>query len=379
MNLALLIGRFPPGPPLGGAELQAAEWAARLAARHRVSVITRRLPPALPACERHEAAGTGGAYDIRRTAVSPLPGLRTLLDRRAVAAVVASLDPRPDRLLCFQTFVSGWIGVALQRRLGIPALVWVRGEDELRLEASTRTRHISMAVWREAGAVLVQTQAQREALLSAVAARDAALARAIAAKLDVVPNGIALPADVSPPGAGVLGVGRLIRDKGFDVLIEALAGRGIPLVLAGEGPERVALERLAGARGVAVRFEGFVPAARLAVLRDAAACAVLPSRRGEGFPNAVLETMAHARAVVVTPAAGGGELVRDGDNGVVVPADDAGALGAALERLHRDPARAAALGAAARATAARYAWEQVEPRLEAALARHTPRAESVPS
>lgn len=367
MNVALLIGRFPPGPPLGGAELQAAEWAARLARRHHVTVITRRLPATLPACERRDG------YDVRRTPVAPVPGLRTVLDLRACAAVVGRLDPRPELLLCFQTFVSGWIGVRLQRRFGIPALVWVRGEDELRVTGSARGRQ-SPGVWREAAGVLVQSEAQARALLAAARARDAGLAREIEARLAIVPNGIALPPAVTPPGEAVLGVGRLIADKGWQDLIAALAGRGIPLVLAGEGPDRPALEALARARQVEVRFEGFVGRARLAALLEDARGVALPSRRGEGVPNVVLEAMAHGRTPVVTPVAGGGTLVRDGVEGLVVPPGDVRALGDAVERLVREPALAARLGAAARSAAARYAWERVEPALEDVLARHAARA-----
>ncbi|HET7225494.1 MAG TPA: glycosyltransferase family 4 protein, partial [Candidatus Eisenbacteria bacterium] len=341
MNLALLIGRFPPG--VGGAELQAAEWAARLARRHHVTVITRRLPANLPACERRDG------YDVRRTPVVPVPGLRTVLDLRACAAVVDGLDPRPDLLLCFQTFVSGWIGVRLQRRYGIPALVWVRGEDELRVTGSARGRQ-SPGVWREATGVLVQSETQRTALLAAARARDPGLARDVEGKLAVVPNGVVLPPAVTPPGQAVLGVGRLIADKGWHDLIAALAGRGIPLVLAGIGPERAALETLARARQVDVRFQGFVGRERLGALLEGARCVVLPSRRGEGFPNVVLEAMAHGRAPVVTPVSGGGTLVRDGEDGVVVRSGDVRALGEAVERLTRDPALAARLGATARAT-----------------------------
>ena len=53
MNLAILIGHFPPGA-FGGAELQAEAWARRLAARHRVTVVTRRVPHGLPPSERRD-------------------------------------------------------------------------------------------------------------------------------------------------------------------------------------------------------------------------------------------------------------------------------------------------------------------------------------
>ncbi|MCA9635151.1 MAG: glycosyltransferase, partial [Myxococcales bacterium] len=59
---------------------------------------------------------------------------------------------------------------------------------------------------------------------------------------------------------GVLFVGRLIRQKGVDDLLRAVAALGgaIPVAIAGDGPERPRLERLARALGVPARFHGFV-------------------------------------------------------------------------------------------------------------------------
>src|SRR6185295_18792089 len=83
VRLAILIGHFPPGA-FGGAELQAEQWARRLAPRHEVVVITRRDPPTQPAQERRDG------YDIRRLPVSPVPLLRTALDLEAIARAVAA-------------------------------------------------------------------------------------------------------------------------------------------------------------------------------------------------------------------------------------------------------------------------------------------------
>jgi glycosyltransferase involved in cell wall biosynthesis len=164
-------------------------------------------------------------------------------------------------------------------------------------------------------------------------------------------------------------VGRLISDKGMDVLIDACAAAGRPLVIAGSGPERAALEARATRSGVAVRFAGFVGREALATLYRESSAVVLAARRGEGLPNVLLEAMAHGRPVVATPCAGTRDLLEDGANGWLVPAGDVGALAEALRRLHAEPAMAARLGAAGRATAERFAWEHVQPRLEAALER----------
>lgn len=362
MNLCILIGHFPPGA-FGGAELQAERWAQRLAARHRVTVVTRRDPRGSPESEMRDG------FTVRRLPVSRLPLLRTALDLAALSRAVGRITPRPDLLLCFQTFISGLAGTRIQRRTGIPALVWVRGESEYRLADGPFTRWLSPRVWKEARAVLVQSEANRAALLAELA-RHAPWARAgVEGRLEVVPNGLDLPPPPFAPGAGALVVGRLIPEKGVDVVVDAMAGLGGRLTVAGEGPERARLEARARRLGVEARFEGHVSTARLASLYRETSCVVLASRRGEGLPNVLLEAFACARAVVATPVAGVRDLVDDGVNGLLCPCGDVGALRACLARLSNEPGLGARLGAAARVTAERFAWERVEPLLEAALER----------
>lgn len=362
MHLALLIGHFPPGA-FGGAELQAEGWARRLADRHQVTVITRRDPPTQPARERRDG------FEVVRLAVARPPGLRTLLDLRAIGRAVAALEPRPALLLCFQTFVSGLAGVLAGARQDVPVVVWIRGEAEYRLRPWSVHRHVGPAVWWRARGVLVQSEANRRALLAALERADPRGAAGVSHKLEVVGNGLELPPPPFAPGAGVLGVGRLIGDKGMDLLIEAAAAAGVPATIAGEGPERPRLERLAARRGGACRFAGFVARPELDALYRGAACVVLAARRGEGLPNVVLEAMAQARPVIATACAGAADLIVDGTNGLLVPPGDAGALAAALARLVGDPALAARLGAGARATAERFAWPRVRTELERVLAR----------
>ncbi len=360
MNLALLIGAFPPGA-IGGAEFQAEAWAGRLARRHRVTVITRRVPASRPARESRDG------FDVVALPPSRWAPLRPFADRAAIARTVGAMRPRPDVALCFQTFVSGWAGVHVQRRFGVPAVVWVRGEDEIRFGARWRARLVSPGVWAAARGVRVQSDEMRAALLAELAPAARA---ALEAKLAVVPNGIELPpAPSAAPGHRVLAVGRLRPIKGMDVVIDAVAGAQGLLTIAGDGPERARLEAQARAHGLDVRFAGAVARDALAALYREASCVVLASRFGEGFPNVLLEAMAHGRAVVATRVTGVAELVRDGENGLLVPPGDPLALKDALARLAHERGLAERLGAAARATAERYAWDAIEPRLEALLER----------
>ncbi|PWC28873.1 glycosyltransferase [Teichococcus aestuarii] len=162
----------------------------------------------------------------------------------------------------------------------------------------------------------------------------------------------ALPAELPdlPEGSPrLLALGRLHANKAFDTLLRALPHvPGAVLLLAGEGPERETLTRLAGELGVAerVRFLGW----RQDTAALLAACDVMvcPSRH-EPLGNVVLEGWSAARPVVAADADGPAELIRDGETGLLVPRDQPEALGRALATLLADPGRRATLAAAGRA------------------------------
>jgi glycosyltransferase involved in cell wall biosynthesis len=179
-----------------------------------------------------------------------------------------------------------------------------------------------------------------------------------AERAHVVPNfaadhGGAAPAAMPPAPAGtrwLLALGRLHANKGFDVLLRALAllPPGVRLALAGEGPERAALERLARELGVAERVAFLGWRQDVGALLAACAVFVCPSRH-EPLGNVVLEAWSAARPVVAAAAQGPSELIADGVTGMLVPREDPAALAVALGALLADPARAAALAAAGRA------------------------------
>ena len=177
-----------------------------------------------------------------------------------------------------------------------------------------------------------------------------------AERAHVVPNFAhdlagAAPAGLSaPPGAPrLLALGRLHRNKGFDVLLRALASLpGAHLSLAGEGPERAALEALARGLAVAdrVAFLGWrEDAGALLAACDVFVC---PSRH-EPLGNVVLEAWSAARPVVAAAAQGPREVVRDGETGLLVPVDAPEPLAAVVSALLADAPRRAALAAAGRA------------------------------
>lgn len=140
----------------------------------------------------------------------------------------------------------------------------------------------------------------------------------------------------------VLAVGSLIRRKGFDVLIEAVArarhGLRMKVCIVGDGPERSSLQDLALRLGVSDRFDfmGEVPASRMPEVFFGADVFVLSSR-SEGRPNVVVEALASGLPVISTCLDGVQGMIDDGINGWLVAVDDGDGLARALDAASTEP------------------------------------------
>jgi glycosyltransferase involved in cell wall biosynthesis len=134
-----------------------------------------------------------------------------------------------------------------------------------------------------------------------------------------------------PSDSYALVVSRLSPEKGVDVAIDACRIAGIPLVIAGEGPERAALERRAD--GAEVSFRGRVEGAELAELRSRAAIALAPSRSAETFGIAVAEAMAAGLPIAASRVGALPELL---DADALVTPGDPGELAGAIARIAGD-------------------------------------------
>ena len=175
-------------------------------------------------------------------------------------------------------------------------------------------------------------------------------------KVHVVHCGV-VPDDHAPArtaGDGrlrLLDVGRLAQVKGHGVLLEALARlreRGVDaeLTIVGDGPKREALEEFAREIGLAevVRFTGAIGQDEIAAHYESADVFAHASF-AEGIPVVLMEAMNHRLPVVATRVMGVGELVRDGENGLLVRPARADLFADALERLAADPDLRARMGA----------------------------------
>ena len=163
----------------------------------------------------------------------------------------------------------------------------------------------------------------------------------------------------------LLFLGRLIKRKGVDVLLKAMArvpGDGaVQLVIAGSGDEQHALERQTRDLGLAdrVRFVGRVDGTEKTYLLQHAIATVMPTRGWEAFPLVLMETYAAGRPVIGSRVPGIGDLVQHGRTGLLVPQEDVDELAAVLRHVLSDPAGAEVMGRAAREVAQHYSWDSV--------------------
>ncbi len=186
-------------------------------------------------------------------------------------------------------------------------------------------------------------------------------------RLHVIRQGLRLPPPpVDPPPWSeplrLLTVGRLVPKKGHDLLLRALAsavshGLDATLVVVGEGPERARLAHLSRELGLEERitWSGGLPRDQVESLLArgtdlfALACRVADDGDRDGIPVALMEAMARGIPVISTDVSGIPELVRDGQTGVLVPAEDPAAFAEAIAHLAADPSLRRRVVTAARA------------------------------
>lgn len=354
MRVALVL----PGLSAGGTErvvsLLANHWAAR---GWLVSIVTMEEP------------GTAPYYplDPRITIVQlALPAIRRPLSaetqtvvRRILALRRALRALAPDVVIAFLTRAN-IVTLLATRGSGLPVIVSERNNAALQ-SASRVWRWLRAHLYRRAHGVVTMTPGAHDHLARTTGARG----RVIPNFVD--PGVVDLP---QTPGTVLTAAGRLVPQKGFDLLLEAFAriAAAFPewrLVIWGEGSERAALEAQRDRLGLGERVQlpgiSSTPGAWLAT-----AGVFVLSSRFEGWGNVLLEAMAAGRPVVAFDCPWGPrEMITDGRDGLLVPCGDVAALAEALARLLGDPALRLRLAAAARVSTRRFSIDRIAPRWDA--------------
>jgi glycosyltransferase involved in cell wall biosynthesis len=277
---------------------------------------------------------------------------------KQIARIAALIREQDVRIVHATDFNTNLLALAAARLAG--AKVIVSRVDLGHLRHGFGKWHREAEKWnaRRADLVIANADAVREVCL-----RDE---RCKPERVLVVRNGIDLarfdelaaqplqaPLPLGPEDVGVAVIGNLWPVKGHRTLVEAAAllARRLPRVkflCAGEGPEREHLEKRIAELGLKDRV--FLLGHRLdvpAILGRVRAACLCSS--AEGLSNALMEAMASRLPIVATAVGGNPELVRPGENGLLVPYGDAASLADKLHELFRDEARAAAMGRNGRA------------------------------
>jgi glycosyltransferase involved in cell wall biosynthesis len=362
-------------PTLGGGETHIRRLGALLvAAGDAATVLTRRADPAWPVEE------TLNGIRVRRVP-PPGPGLGGKY-RMLPAAFREALReaPRHDVLVVRGTRVLGLPGLVAARARGTAVVMQPEINGELSGEVFTwgkrwargpagRLVHAAVGLrnrfWRDADAFVAMSRLIRDEMLAASIPGE---------RIRLLPHGVdtarfrpasaeeraSLRARLGLP-AGLLAVysGRLLRGKGLETLVDALAAPSVPphvgLVLVGSGEGQAldateALARRVAERGLdtRVRFAG-----RTDQVEDylrACDLFVFPSLF-EALGIALVEAAACGLPAIASRTGGIVDVIEDGRSGLLVPPGEAGALAAALALLAGDAGRRAAMGEQARAVA----------------------------
>jgi len=351
----------------GGAErvmtLLAGEWARR---GNEVTLVTLGAAtgdhyPLDPAVRRV-------ALDLLQNSTSPLQALKNNVARLA-GLRQALRASRPDVVISFMD-VTNILTLAATAGLRVPVIVSER-IDPRHYPIGGGWHWLRRRLYPVAAGVVVQTRAVEEWARQLVPAEKV---RVIANPVEPRVGG---RDDASPElqvwcreEPYIIAVGRLDRQKGFDLLLEAYARLQKPrprLLILGEGPERAVLEEQRSRLGLEAEanLPGRVPDPTPYI---AGSQFFILSSRYEGFPNVLLEAMAAGKGVLSFDCPSGpAELIENGRNGLLIEPQNIDGLAASMQQLLDNPQQAQTLGDAAQETARRYSLAEITDQWDALI------------
>ncbi|HZW84618.1 MAG TPA: glycosyltransferase family 4 protein [Nitrososphaerales archaeon] len=337
---------FDPPENIGGIEKRVASYALELVARgHEVSVIS---------CSpiKHYDIGKryGASFMEHPSSISKLP-------QACARAVFFMSKQNADSLVVLSGAPSalGAFVLLYAKVLQIPSLAFCYGRDILSSRKSLTERSFLGISLKAARKVAVNSEYTRGLLPRSLERKAVVIYPTVTRDENDRRNQTHSTNNLQT----ILFVGRLVRRKGVDLLIEAFAEiaqkhQDVGLRIVGEGPELDNLSRLAKDLGVSdkVSFTGTLREAALQSAFDDSDVLAMPSRSSsgdvEGFGTVVIEAGARGLPVVGSASGGISEAVADGVTGILVPEGDSRALAAAIRRLLDDDELRTRMGLAAR-------------------------------
>ena len=370
MNIAIFASAFYPH--FGGVEEVSRNLALEYKQRgHEVVVLTSQYPASLPACERVQGIEVRRfAWEMPNSSLGGMTRFARCYPVDMVSVIRLLREKNIDLIHVHCLSANGFYALGAALLTGLPLVVTTHGERTM--DAGKLYQKSVIANWT------FKRLMARAAYVTACSEQTLNDARqfigsSLAGKSQPIYSGFSLDefdagqAAYPHPCPYLLALGRIVPQKGFDVLIDAYARLSArmadapDLLIAGEGPERDILQKRVGDLGLTDRVHliGFADRPTAVSLFRGCEMFILPSRHEpQGIVN--LEAMACAKPVIASRVGGVPEIVLDGVTGLLVPGEDPAALAQALEGLLADPQKAKALGDAGRArVVAEFTWPRI--------------------
>ncbi len=324
-------------------------------------------------------SGEGGRFAevlMRGLPIPRYPQLKMgLPSRRALVRLWTAR--RPDLVHLVTEGPLGWSALQAAAQLKLPVV------SDFRTNFHAYSQHYGVAWMRtpimaylrkfhnRCASTMVPTEALRQELQASGFQRVRVVARGVdTQRFDPARRSQDLRSSwgAGPDTLVAMCVGRIAPEKNLQAVLAAAAAMratdpGMRLVLVGDGPEKARLEQA----HPEVLFAGLRRGEDLAAHYASADVFLFPSLT-ETFGNVVMEAMASGLAVVAYDQAAAGQLIRQGDNGLLAPSGDGAGFSRLARQLVGDLPRARAMGQRARETARRMDWGRIVEAVEAAYA-----------
>jgi glycosyltransferase involved in cell wall biosynthesis len=371
VRVLIVSGIWPPD--VGGPASHAPELAAFLLDRgHSVEIVTTAT-----------AAPAKRPYEIRWVDRATPVGLR----QARVTAWIRERATHADVVYATSMLGRATLGATLARRPVVVKLVadeayerarrWGLFDGDLdafqRFSGGLRVRLLRQARDRALGRA--RNLVCPSAYLASLAVRWGVPEERITVLPNVAPAPRAIPprdearARLEVDGPMLAFAGRITRQKALEIALAAVARvEGVSFLIAGDGPDLAEVRREASERGLdgRVRFLGSLDRSGVLALFRAADASVLCSS-WENFPHTLVEALAVGTPVIATAVGGVPELVRDGENGLLVPPGDEEALANAIRRIVEEPGLRERLASRSARSVEHLRPERVYARLEEIL------------
>ncbi len=342
IKIGILETGIPP-QKIGGSEIQAFKLATYLSKDNKVTIFTRRYSGS----EKYEKIN---GIDVFRISVLPPPFVILSYIFNTLYCIYKHRK-KIDLLICFRLWPNGFIGKLFNIITKIPFLTSVRGGDWYFVEPHLWGKIILYPVMKKENKIVVQSESIGNEIRK----------KYPYVKTIIIPNGIEEDKRWAH-GNSLIFIGNLLRRKGVNILIDAIEKENrIPVIIAGEGPERNRLvNKVKNMKLGHIQFVGKLkPENVKEMMINDGKILVLPAIEGEGFPNVILEALSVGLPVIASDIAGVKNLLNDGNAGILVQPNDTVKLKSAILKLWLDESMQKKLSLNGKLAVCKYSWNEI--------------------